>query len=128
MRKFTWIVLTNCDPMHEDEYNRWYDDIHIPDLLRIPGIVGASRSRLADVQMPMAPDNSLMLSDSKTVATKYRYMACYYIETDDVAAVLNEVTVRSNTPDMIISPFMAGAYTLMFEDISPTGQGLRPSP
>jgi hypothetical protein len=41
MRKFTWVVLTNCDPAHDTEFNEWYDGVHIGDLLRIPGVVSA---------------------------------------------------------------------------------------
>ena len=39
-------VFTNCtDPQREDEFNKWYDSIHIPDLLELPGVTGAERYR-----------------------------------------------------------------------------------
>ena len=117
MRKFTWVVLTNCDPDHEKEFNRWYDEVHLGDLLRVPGIVGARRSVLADAQMTMV-DDGLALVGSKDLALKYKYLACYYIVADDAAGVLQEVKARSNTPAMQISPHLAEALTLMYEDLS----------
>ncbi|AYA23220.1 hypothetical protein C6369_000570 [Rhodococcus rhodochrous] len=35
-------------PEHTDEFHRWYDEVHIPQVLeRIPGVVGKSMSHLA---------------------------------------------------------------------------------
>jgi hypothetical protein len=115
MRKFTWVVLTNCDPNHEKEFNEWYDEVHIGDLLRIPGVVSATRSVLAAAQMSMV-DGGLVLCGTEAIAAKYKYLACYHIEAEDVSSVLQEVKARSNTMDMQISPYLAEAYTLMYED------------
>lgn len=116
MRKFIWIVLTNCDPSHEREFNEWYDNVHIGDLLRIPGIVAARRSRLSDAQTNMV-DGVLVLCGPKDIGAKYRYLARYYIEAENIANVLSEVKARSNTPEMQISPYLTDAYTVMYEDI-----------
>ena len=43
MEKWINILATNCDPTREDEYNHWYDQIHIPDILKTPGFVRARR-------------------------------------------------------------------------------------
>ena len=42
-----FLALINCtDPMREDEFNEWYSNTHIPDLLRDhPGIVRGCRYR-----------------------------------------------------------------------------------
>ena len=40
--------LSNAAEGREDEFRAWYDDVHIPDLLRIPGIVSARRFELDD--------------------------------------------------------------------------------
>ena len=45
------VVMMEVDPAHEDEFNRWYDDEHLPERLEIPGTsapVGSS-SREAKV-------------------------------------------------------------------------------
>jgi len=116
MRKFTWLVLTNCDPDFESEFNRWYDEVHIGDLLRVPGIVGARRSKLADAQMSMV-DDGLALIGANELSLKYKYLACYYIEANDASTVLREVKARSGTPQMEISPHLTEAFTLMYEDL-----------
>ena len=36
MKKHVMMVLTRCKPGTDEEFNDWYDRIHIPDLLSIP--------------------------------------------------------------------------------------------
>lgn len=114
MRKYTWAVLTNCDPTHEKEFNEWYDTVHLQDLLRIPGIVSAGRCKVAGTQMTMT-ETGLSLCGPAALGLKYRYIAYYNIETDDIEAVLKEVIARSNTPQMVISPYLTEAFTVMCE-------------
>ena len=40
-----FVVKATIDPDREEEFNRWYDDEHVPDLLRYPGAVSARRYR-----------------------------------------------------------------------------------
>ncbi len=44
------IVQTGPVEGREDEYNRWYEDVHIPEVLDLPGFVAARRFKLSDVQ------------------------------------------------------------------------------
>ncbi len=37
------IVETDVEPEMEDEFNRWYDEEHIPGLLNVPGVIMARR-------------------------------------------------------------------------------------
>ncbi len=37
------IVRTDVAPEMEDEFNRWYNEEHIPRLLRVPGVLWAKR-------------------------------------------------------------------------------------
>lgn len=37
------IVLVDIDPAVEEAFNRWYDDVHIPDILACPGWISAER-------------------------------------------------------------------------------------
>jgi len=49
------VVLSNPIEGREDDYNRWYDDVHVPDVLtRVRGLRGASRYRAAERQ-PFSP-------------------------------------------------------------------------
>lgn len=37
------LALTNSVPGREAEFNTWYDDVHVKDLVAVPGIVAAQR-------------------------------------------------------------------------------------
>ncbi len=44
MQRWLIAVQTNCtDPSREKEFNDWYNNIHVPDVLEIPGIVRMTR-------------------------------------------------------------------------------------
>ena len=62
-------------PDREDEYNTWYDEIHIPQLLTFDGIVAARRLRPVDGNGP--------------------YVALYELEGDDLQAVLDNMMANA---------------------------------
>lgn len=37
------IVTAEVDPEVEAEWNRWYDEVHLPDALRCPGVLSGRR-------------------------------------------------------------------------------------
>jgi hypothetical protein len=39
------LVMMDIDPEHEEEFNRWYNEEHIPERLSIPGFMSARRYR-----------------------------------------------------------------------------------
>jgi hypothetical protein len=41
--KTLYLVFGNPYPGKEAEYNEWYDNVHIPDVLSVPGVVSAQR-------------------------------------------------------------------------------------
>lgn len=43
MQKWINVVENNCVPDREEEFNDWYDSIHLPDILETPGFVSARR-------------------------------------------------------------------------------------
>jgi hypothetical protein len=91
MAKYTFIVLTNPVEGKESEYNDWYNRQHIPDVLNVPGFVSAQRFRLADTQM------------SRDGNRAHKYLAVYEIETDDLAATLQELRARGGTAEIVPS-------------------------
>jgi hypothetical protein len=57
-------VMGNCIEGKEAEYDRWYDEVHSPEVLGTPGFVAMRRGRLASLQsMPHneQPANRLVL-------------------------------------------------------------------
>ncbi|HUN56682.1 MAG TPA: DUF4286 family protein [Candidatus Binataceae bacterium] len=89
MAKYTFVVLTNPTSGKEAEYNKWYNEIHIPDVLNVQGMVAAQRFKLADTQMGGAP--------------AHRYLAIYEIETDNLQATFDDLKSRSGTEDMVLT-------------------------
>jgi hypothetical protein len=58
-------------PDREDEYNTWYDEVHLPELVALDGFVSARRLR------PVQPDGP--------------YVAIYEIEGENLQAILNNM-------------------------------------
>ncbi|AII10804.1 hypothetical protein [Rhodococcus opacus] len=78
------ILVAYAQPVsdeREPEFNHWYDEVHIPQVVeRIPGIVGGSRYKFADIQLvPTAP------------APDRSYLAVYQLDTDDLAATVERL-------------------------------------
>jgi hypothetical protein len=90
---YYFFVFSNPVAGHEDEYNKWYDEQHAPDVVAVPGFVTAQRFvknqlplyRMVDLQVP-------------------KYLIVYKIVTADVEAVFNEVNRRLESGETVISP------------------------
>ena len=42
------VVMMEVEPAHEDEFDRWYNDDHLPERLEIPGYISARRFKLEE--------------------------------------------------------------------------------
>lgn len=42
------VVMMDVDPEHEDDFNRWYNEEHLPERLEIPGYISARRFKLEE--------------------------------------------------------------------------------
>lgn len=87
MAKYRYLVITRPVAGQEAEYNRWYSEQHLHDVIRVPGFVAAQR-------FAVAGESNLPGS----------YVAIYEMETDDPQAALAEVEARAGSPAMPISP------------------------
>jgi hypothetical protein len=104
--KYRYIVQTNPKPGMEDEYNDWYSNQHIQDVTRIPGFVAAQRFQW----VPKNPSEE---------APRYRYLAIYDIETDDMASAFAGLSAAAGTAAMPISPALGEANAVVFEAMTP---------
>ncbi len=68
------IVMSNPTAGCEEDYNDWYQNIHLGELVALPGFKCAQRFRLA---------RKLVEGEA------YPYLAVYDIETDDIDSVLD---------------------------------------
>jgi hypothetical protein len=71
--KYVFVVFTEPVDGRDAEYNDWYSDTHIPDVLKLDGIVAARRFKLAAMNPPQDGHPS--------------YLALYEIETDDISQI-----------------------------------------
>ena len=46
MSEYLWIVQMDIPPELEAEFNRIYDNDHIPEMLKVPGVLGVKRYAL----------------------------------------------------------------------------------
>lgn len=99
MPKYTYVVYTSAVPGKEFEYNDWYNNQHIPDVLKVPGFVSARR---------------LKLHGPREGHEKVTNMALYELETDDPDAVMKELYARSGTEAMPMSAaFDASSFSAL---------------
>ena len=69
MAKYLLFAFSDCkDPKKEKEFNDWYDNMHMPDMLEVPSFVRATRWMSADKK-----ENEVR-----------KYLAMYELETDDL--------------------------------------------
>ena len=71
MTRYLLFAFSDCkDPAREDEFNEWYDNTHLPDMLEVPGMISATRWASAH------PGES----------QRRKYLALYELETDNLDA------------------------------------------
>lgn len=115
MTRYRWLVFTNCAPGREEDFNRWYDEVHIGDLLRVPGMVRAARSTLSPAQATMET-GEIELCGPERIGARFRHLAIYEFDAEDPMTVLTEIQKRANTPEMEISPDLGEVYTVLYEE------------
>jgi len=71
MARYLLFAFSDCkDAAREEEFNRWYDTMHVPDMLEVPGMISATRWVAAQ------PEDG----------QHRKYLAMYELETDDIDA------------------------------------------
>ncbi|HEY2302891.1 MAG TPA: hypothetical protein VGH66_13415 [Acidimicrobiales bacterium] len=85
MSKAVLVVHTQpSEPSREDEYNKWYDETHLPEVCEIPGIVSGRRFKVSDQQVGGAPPDPAVPG----------YLAIYEVDSDDLKGVLDQLVSR----------------------------------
>lgn len=89
------VVLSNPVRGAENEYNDWYNGTHVPDMLKVPGVIGAVRYRASAHQNPVRGESP------------YGYLALYDLETEDIDGVIATIASRVGTDRMRMSDAMS---------------------
>jgi hypothetical protein len=90
--RHVYVVLTNPVEGRENEFNDWYDNQHLDDVLQLPGFVSAQRFRLSETDPPQS--------------APHRYLAIYEVETDDIDAVNMALVAAAGRPALPLSDAM----------------------
>lgn len=73
LMKAILLVYSDANAGDDDAYNEWYDNVHLPEVLAVPGFVAARRYAAEPSVHGELPAN--------------RYLAIYEIEADDAAGL-----------------------------------------
>lgn len=84
MAKHVFLALTSPTEGQEDEYNAWYNEVHLPEILSVPGITSARRFR-----------NKIV---NAAGAAAWQYAAIYEVETDDLGGTLKALGQATSAP------------------------------
>jgi hypothetical protein len=85
MAKHVLLVFSNPAEGAEDEYNRWYNDVHLPEVVQTDGFVSAQRFKL---------------DDGASGVVAQRYLAIYEVDTDDVELAKKTLAEAAGTYQM----------------------------
>lgn len=107
MKNYAYVVLSNPVPGRDQEYNDWYSNRHLADVVAVPGFVSAQRFRLVDPEAEDAPHQ--------------RYMAIYRMLTDDPSAIVAELQTLVETGQMEMSDAFSQSDMAihLYEEITP---------
>jgi hypothetical protein len=95
--KYTLIVYTSPADGREDEYNAWYDDVHLSEFSALPGVINGRRFKVAG-------------------AGKQQYAAVYELSAhpDEVMAAMN-AGVKDGTVHMTDAMDVGSVSTITLE-------------
>ena len=95
MERNLYLVFSNPVEGKEDQYNEWYDNVHLADVMRIPGVVSAARYDFRPTSF----------GEATAAPTEHRYLAVFELDREP-EGVLTEMGNRAGTPEMMISEAM----------------------
>ena len=102
MPKFKMLVFTNvAKGGDEANYNKWYDEQHIPDVCRIDGFNGAQRFK-------------------RKLDGPTDYLAIYEMDAPDAEAAIANLTSKAGTDEMIMTDDidLENATIMVYEQVT----------
>ena len=99
------VVMSDAKEGGEDEFNAWYTNEHLADIVAMPGFRSAKRWRLRTLNMG---------------AFSNKYLAIYDIDADDPEKAVDDMFALRDTPAMPLSPAfdLDTCNVAIFEEIS----------
>lgn len=104
MNSYKLVVMSRPVEGREDEYNDWYSNQHLGDVLRIPGFANAQRFKV---------------KGSPIAGEAWEYLAIYEIEDSEPQTVLEELGRRAGGEQMPMSAALdSELYCVLYEPIT----------
>src|SRR5215471_1775199 len=88
-----YLVFSNPVEGKEDEFNEWYDTVHMPEVLATPGMLTAQRFKLRETEIT---------HHSGMPAPTHRYLLVYQME-GDVDAIMAKVQAAAMSGEMVMN-------------------------
>jgi hypothetical protein len=104
MAKYRLMTMVTAKDGDDAALNDWYENQHVPDLLKVPGVVAAQRFRVHDSALPQPA---------------WRYISIFELDVDDPATVMAEIGKRSGTDQMPLKMVFELQSMALYEAISP---------
>jgi len=96
MARYRMVVMSNPVPGREDEFERWYQEVHLPELVALDGFVSAQRY-----------SREMILGSAQS----WPHMAIYEIESDDIEAAIGGLVTVAEAGDLTMSEAIDTAAT-----------------
>lgn len=103
MPRYKMVVLSRSVEGREDEFNAWYQHVHLGEMVTFSGFKSAQRFRRV---------HNLGARETDP------YLAIYEIETDDIDAVMSELETRAGAGELTMSEAFARefVYAAVYEE------------
>ena len=88
MTNYKLVVFSEPTEGQEAEYNRWYNEVHLPEVVSVPGFVSAQRFKLHTTMNGQLP---------------HTYLSIYEIDCDAPQTVLDGLVAATEAGEMDIS-------------------------
>ena len=110
MEKWLLVAESNCsDPAREEEFNHWYNTIHVPDVLETPGILRGTRFK-----------------NDEPPEGHGKYLAIYEVETEDIQQTISrfgEIITEKWQQGRMSELLAPDLYVAFFEQMAPPIEG-----
>ena len=104
-----FLVYSNPTAGMEEEYNEWYSNIHLPEVVALEGFKSAQRLQLTKEQM--------------VAEQPFKYLALYELEGSDVKAAQKALLNGFATMNMSSTIDLANVHIAIFETITDIVRG-----
>ena len=103
MARYLFLVMANAVAGCDEVLNKWYDEVHVNEMLSVPSVCSARRYRLAGT--PAGGEG--------------RFLTLYEVESDDLAQVQAELLERGAQFHMSDAFDHATAMVVWYEPLGP---------